>query len=588
MFKNWTIRTKIVVAAVGMLIAVAGLLFSVNVVQQKGDAQRDAVDRARSIAFNAEAVRTEMDKKWQLGQFTSEQLAQWAHQGQIEKVLASVPVVTAWNAAMATAKEGGYEFKVPSFHPRNPANSPDELETRALQELESGKVAEFYEIDKQRNAVRFFRPIKLGSQCLLCHGDPKNSVALWGNDQGMDPTGHKMENWPEGAVHGAFEIIQSLDASDARVKAGVTQGAVMVLASVVLGAGFFWWLIQRSLSRPIDATVAVFERLAAGDLTLSIKAETNDEVGKLQAAAAALVDRLRSAIGNVRQTATQLSTASSGLSETANQLAAGATDATQQSSTVAAAAEQMSVNVKQMAVSSEQMTSNVQTVAASVEEMTAAISEVARGAEQAANLASSATSLTTSSGEQVGKLGQAAEEIGRVIEVIQGIADQTHLLALNATIESARAGEAGKGFAIVATEVKELARQTASATEGIRNQVLAIQETTRSTIDAIGQISQVVQQVDGASRTIASAVEEQSITTKEIARNVAQVAQGAHLVSTSLTETAKATQEVTQSIVRVDRSARQTAENADRTQSAGHELAQLAGVLQESVAVFRT
>ena len=154
------------------------------------------------------------------------------------------------------------------------------------------------------------------------------------------------------------------------------------------------------------------------------------------------------------------------------------------------------------------------------------------------------------------QLGAAADEIGKVIEVIQDIAEQTNLRALNATIEAARAGEAGKGFAVVATEVKELAKQTASATDDIRRRIEGIQNSTGESVRAIGEISEVIKNVNEVSRTIASAVEEQSITTREIAQNVAQTTTAAEAVSRGVAESASACQEVTRNISQVDQANR--------------------------------
>ena len=164
--------------------------------------------------------------------------------------------------------------------------------------------------------------------------------------------------------------------------------------------------------------------------------------------------------------------------------------------------------------------------------------EIARNAEQASTIASGASELAQVSNETIARLGTSADEIGKVIDVIQDIADQTNLLALNATIEAARAGAAGNGFAVVATEVKELARKTAEATEDIRHRIQGIQSSTSEAVQAIGKISHVIDEVKDVSRTIASAVEEQSITTREIAQNVAETSKAAETVSVGVSQSA--------------------------------------------------
>ena len=212
--------------------------------------------------------------------------------------------------------------------------------------------------------------------------------------------------------------------------------------------------------------------------------------------------------------------------------------------TVAVAAEEMSANMNSVAASTEQMSANVRVVASAVEELTSSIAEVARSAKQAANVAGTAAGLAGDGNAKITEFGAAAGEIGKVIEVIQDIAEQTSLLALNATIEAARAGDAGKGFAVVATEVKELAKQTAAATEDIRRRIEGIQTSTSQAVRSIGEITEVIKKVNEVSRTIASAVEEQSITTREIAKNVAETSTAAQTVARGVAESASVTREI--------------------------------------------
>ena len=589
MLGPWNLRRKVVVISVSLLVCVSAVLFWLGYRDARLATRQEYEARARSIALTAESVREEMARKWHLGLFSKQQLSAWAQEGELEKVLAAVPVVTAWKSAMAKATEGGYEFRVPKFQPRNTANAPDALEAAVLERFAAdSNLTEHCELDRERNSLRYFRPIKLTSECLLCHGDPATSQELWGNNQGLDPTGGKMEGWKEGEVHGAFEIVQSLDEADARSAAAIRYKAVVVLAFVGLAGTILFLLVTRSVTRPVRETVEAFQRFADGDLSRELPVTTRDEMGDLRVAANGLMSKLREMIARMDHCAAELKDSSTQLQQSAEQLAGGADQTTQQSTTVAAAAEEMAVNMQNMARSTEQMSANVTTVTTSVEQMTAAITEVAQNAEQAANVADSAARLAHTSNERIGQLGQAATEIGAVIEVIQEIAEQTNLLALNATIEAARAGEAGKGFAVVATEVKQLAHQTAEATEDIRNRIQAIQRSADEAIQAITEIGDVVTKVNGASRTIASAVEEQSITTREIARNVAEASASAQSVAVGIAETAHAAREVTQNITQVDANAKQTASDASRTQVAGSHLATLAEQLHDIVQQFQT
>lgn len=255
------------------------------------------------------------------------------------------------------------------------------------------------------------------------------------------------------------------------------------------------------------------------------------------------------------------------VNDNASTLGSSAEELTAVSTQMAANAEETSAQANVVSAASEQVSKNVQTVSTGVEEMNSAIREIAKNASEAARVAQQAVSTAESANTTVSKLGDSSVEIGNVIKVITSIAEQTNLLALNATIEAARAGEAGKGFAVVANEVKELAKETARATEDIGRKVEAIQTDTRGAVDSIQQISQVINTIHDISNTIASAVEEQTATATEMSRNV--------------NEAAKGTAEIAQNITAVAQAAQNTTQGASNSQQAASELARMAADLQK-------
>jgi methyl-accepting chemotaxis protein len=268
-----------------------------------------------------------------------------------------------------------------------------------------------------------------------------------------------------------------------------------------------------------------------------------------------LTEGLKVTLNTVNQNAQSLSSAAEELTATSQQMSSNSEETSAQSNVVASAAEEVSKNVA--------------TVATSAEEMSASVKEIAKNANEAAKVATEAVAVAETTNKTVAKLGESSVEIGKVIKVITSIAQQTNLLALNATIEAARAGEAGKGFAVVANEVKELAKQTATATEDISQKIEAIQNDTKGAVSAIGQISRVISQINDISNTIASAVEEQSATTNEIARNASEAAKGST--------------EISKNIANVSEAARNTTEGAGNTLSAATELSKLAADLKRVV-----
>ncbi len=365
--------------------------------------------------------------------------------------------------------------------------------------------------------------------------------------------------------------------------------SIVVSVLSACGVGAVAWYSVHSLMKPIDATIATLQDIAEGegDLTRRLDESRGDELGDLARWFNIFASRIRDLVAIIAENAATLSGSSTELSSTAHSLANGANKSKEQSATVSAAAEEMSINMRNMAESSDSMSQTIRSVAASIEEMNETIREIARNAEKSASVAGEASEIVSVSNDKISTLGSAADEIGRVIEVIQDIAEQTNLLALNATIEAARAGEAGKGFAVVATEVKELAKQTATATDDIRARIEAIQVSTGEAVDSIKAISNVINNVNEVSRTIASAVEEQSITTRQIADNVTTTASAAESVARGVQETASASQEITENISRVDGVLQETVAGADESRVAGERLSELASEMNSLVGAFR-
>ncbi len=422
---------------------------------------------------------------------------------------------------------------------------------------------------------------------------------------------------------------------------------------------------------PINEVMRVMGAMEQGDLTARITADYKGDLQNLRNAVNNSASKLAQTLTEISGVSNTLASSADELTATSTTMAQSAEQMTQQANTASAATEQASANVKNMAAgvaemsanantvasateevtanlrtvgaaveqmssnmgtiaaSTAQMTSSVNTVATAIEEMSVSLNEVSKNSGQAATVAGKASRSAANTAETVNKLGKSAQEIGKVVDMIKGIAAQTNLLALNATIEAASAGEAGKGFAVVANEVKELAKQTASATEEIRAQVENMQGNTRQAVKAIEEIVQVIGEINAISGSIAASVEEQTATTNEISKNVGFAARGASEVSKNVQQAAAGTNEVSRNVqeavkgvtdisrninqlatgagdvaknageaskgmndvsrnvAHVSTAAKDTTRGAGDTNMASKELARLAEKLQQSVSRFR-
>jgi methyl-accepting chemotaxis protein len=317
--------------------------------------------------------------------------------------------------------------------------------------------------------------------------------------------------------------------------------------------------LTAQMQAKIDQLLVVLAAAARGDLTQPITISGEDPAGQMAAGLDQLLRDLRQSISSIGQTALGVASASASLTAISEKLAASSQEAAEKANGVR--------------VGSEQVSENVSVVSRGTDEMLASIREISKSASEAERVARAAVSIANSTSETISKLGVSSREIGKVIKVITSIAQQTNLLALNATIEAARAGEAGKGFAVVANEVKELAKETASATEQIGLKIEAIQNDTHAAVAAIAQVGEIIAQVNDISSTIAAAVEEQTATTNNIVSNVRDAAGGAAGIADSISQVA--------------RTAEETKDGAQSTQSAARELTEMAARLQQLVQRFQ-
>jgi len=533
-------------ATVTVLVAI---LFTAYIQRDREAVIQGEVKAARSLILMAESVRQNMEKKWELGIFTPEivrDMEYTTNEERKQKMLAVVPVVAAWESAKAKAKEGGFEFRTPRQNARNPDNNPDPIETDVLEYFKRNPSAhEKYLIDEKLNAVRYFRPVRLGKVCLNCHGDPANSYKLWRRDDGRDITGFKMDNKHVGDLHGAFEIISPLDKADAAL-AGSLRNALAIVVPIIIAAIMITiYFVRRMVTKPLDEAVQVCSNIADGDLSVDFDVTRKDEVGMLMTSLKNMSAHLRKIVGQVLEN-------TEAISHSSQEIASGNTSLSQRT---------------------EEQASSLEETASSMEEMTGTVKQNADSAAEARQLAdanreraSNGAEVVTRTVKAMGEINDSSNRIADIITTIDGIAFQTNLLALNAAVEAARAGEQGRGFAVVASEVRSLAQRSAEAAKEIKTLIE----------DSVGKVNAGTQLVDESGKTLEEIIEG----TQKVADIVAEIAAAS-------IEQASGIDQVNNAITQMDNMTQDNAALVEEAAASSRAMQEQANELRELMAFFK-
>lgn len=396
---------------------------------------------------------------------------------------------------------------------------------------------------------------------------------------------HSLESFLGQIETFTYEAVKRAEADEHTAMTGM----IFLAIGVMLFGLTIAYFITRGITGPINRTIHRLKDIVQGkgDLTKRLEVATNDELGEMANQLNTFLESMQIMIRDISDNSTSLSSASMELLAISQQMSSNAEQTSGKANTVAVASEEMSTNVNSVASAMEQATTNITTVASTTEQMTDSVNTIARNSEKACLTTNEAVVKSKAASQMVNELGEAAQEISKVTEVITEISEQTNLLALNATIEAARAGESGKGFAVVANEIKELANQTSSATSKIKNKIAEIQRTTQKTVDDIEEISNVIIDVDQIVGNISVSVEEQSVASKEIANNLSQASSGLQDVNENVAQSSEVTNAISRDIAEVNQASDEISTSGSQVKLSAEELARMAEQLTAQVGRFK-
>ncbi len=596
--KNMSIKTKIIIGATSIIaiISILNGFFTIRDIQDV--AKEGLIQHVRAVQAMGVAVWKKTSQNWEENIFNREEVKKKLE----KKDFSVIPIVSAFNIIRAGGESTIYKLRTPVLKPRNKENTPTEEELKIFEKLQKENLDEYYHFNSDTNKFSYYQTIKLSDQCLQCHGDPELSQKYWGNDQGLDPTGHKMEGYKAGIFYGAMRFTYDIDALSPTLYRDLAVNSSVELLISLIGIIIIIVLVGRALS-PLFRINRSLEEIneGEGDLTKTINIERHDEVGEVAENFNKFSGSLREIMSIIMKASDQVKASSLEMTNSSTSLANVAQEQASSIEETSAAMEEIKGNIDDVSNNAKTQASRAGNNRELMEFLSESIKKINLNA-QSANTMAEDTHRHAIDGENV--LGQtvtgmkeindSSSKITEIVTIISDISDQINLLSLNASIEAARAGEHGKGFAVVAEEIAKLAEQTAGSTGEINkliqesnNKVEMGSELVSKTADSLRLIITNVKQTAEFMDEIAKASIELERTSTQAAENAKNVNQMSENISHLMEEQSISSNEIIKAIDRINGVTQNVASGSEELAASAEELSSQSEVLNDIVKRFK-
>ncbi len=597
-YRNTTIQNKIIYGTVAIILitTLIGTILSMNDIRDV--AKEGLIQHVRAVKAMGEAVLQQTSLNWDNNMFDVAAVKKKMD----NKDYSIIPIVSTFNAIKKAGENSIFKFRTPVINPRNSANKAGDEDLKIFEKLKNENLSEYYFIDHKTDQLHYYQTLRMGDQCIKCHGDPALSETLWGNKDGLDFTGKKMEGYKTGDFYGAMVLTYKLDALSPTLVKDLIINNILYFLIYLTGIVIIIFLIKKAL-KPLDYVALALDEMSKGegDLTQKIDIKTHDEVGNVAGLFNQLIDQLRNMIKTVISASDHIAQSSIEMTNSSGSLASVAQDQAASIEETSSAMEEIKATIDSVFDTTKAQSARASDNKVLMEFLSESINQINKTAQSASRMADD-TYKYAIDGEQV--LGQTVEGMKEINEsssritdfvgIINDISDQINLLSLNASIEAARAGDHGKGFAVVAEEIAKLAEQTAGSTGEIRklitesnNKVEMGSQLVSKTAESLRLIIGNVKKTAELMEQIAKSSVELDENSKKAAGNAKEVNRMSEEISTMMQEQSVSSNEIIKAIDRINEVTQSVASGSEELAASSEELSSQSELLNNLVKKFK-